>query len=427
MYHLAFVATTRQGIGALVGAKRLGYRVTLVTSPQAQILLNDDDRAAIERTVDAVIHCTDAQDADVVEETFAALHREHPIDGVVATFDLFAGSTAVAAERLGLRATNLQGVINARDKARCRAIMEEHGIPSVRYRTVVTAQEAVAALREVGYPAIIKPKTSGGKAMTFIATNEAEVIARFEQHEAEHAALNDLMRSQVSSVFLVEEMARGPLFSIEVAVDEYGDWSPLVIVKRQLAKGNPIVETGSSLPSDLTDAQFDEVAEYAISIAKALDLRLGVFHIEFIYTEHGPRLVEVNPRIGGGPLPELVRDVTGVDMFEILARVHVGEHTGYSRLECKTASGHLFIAPLDDVLVRPDLPADWFEQFRPRIHSGYVNIQAGQQLRGMRGNFDIRGMFAVIANSYEEVVREIESVRRDMEGVLGFALTASDV
>lgn len=426
MAELIYVATTRAGINALEAAKRLGHGVTLVTSPKDQVLLNDDDRARIERTTNAVVQCADTQDADAVQSALEAVLREHPVDGVVCTFEMFATSTAIAADRLGLRATNLQGVLNARDKARCREILDENGIPSVRYRVVVTAQEAVAALAEIGYPAIVKPKTAGAKAMTFIATNEAEVVARFEQHEAEHAALNDLLRSQVSPVFLIEEMARGPLCSIEVAVDAYGDWAPLAIARRQLAKGNPIVEMGSSLPSGFSDAQYDEIAAYTIRIAKALDLRLGIFHTEFIYTADGPRLVEVNPRIGGGPLPEVVLDATDVDLFEILARIHAGEHVGYTKLPFKRAAGHHFIGPLDDVVVREDLPADWLDQFRPRIVAADINVKAGQHIRGMRGNFDVRGLYSVVGDSYDDIIAKMESLRVDMERVLGFALTASD-
>ena len=35
---------------------------------------------------------------------------------------------------------------------------------------------------------------------------------------------------------------------------------------------------------------------------KALGLKLGAFHVEAKYTSRGPRLIEVNARMGGGPV-----------------------------------------------------------------------------------------------------------------------------
>ncbi len=425
MSELVFIATTRAGIKGLESAKRLGHRVTLVTSPKDQFVHTPEDNAAIARFTDEIVPCADTQDPDSVQGALEEILRKHPIDGVVTTFELFGTATAVAANRLGLRSTNAQGVIDSRDKGRCREIMAAHGIPSVRFRVVHDVEEACAALAEIGYPAIVKPVTASGKAMTFIAHDEAEVRERFSLHQAEFDGMNVALRSQVKPVFVIEEMAHGPLYSIELAIDEPGNYSPLAIVRRQIATHNPIVEMGSSVPSGLSDEQYDEIADYAIRVVKALDLRLGIFHVEFILTDKGPILVEVNPRIGGGPLPQLVEDATGVDMFELLARVHTGQPTGYHKLPFKTASGHIFIGALDPVTVREDLPEDWFEEFRPRIVSGYVDIRPGQKLPGMRGNFDIQGVLGVLADSYEEVIRKTNELRDDVERVLGFKLIES--
>lgn len=37
-------------------------------------------------------------------------------------------------------------------------------------------------------------------------------------------------------------------------------------------------------------------------LLQALDFRLGVFHVECKYTSRGARLIEVNARMGGGPV-----------------------------------------------------------------------------------------------------------------------------
>lgn len=42
----------------------------------------------------------------------------------------------------------------------------------------------------------------------------------------------------------------------------------------------------------------------------------GVFHVELKYTSRGPRLIEVNCRMGGGPVRDTNLRVWGVDLVE---------------------------------------------------------------------------------------------------------------
>ena len=43
----------------------------------------------------------------------------------------------------------------------------------------------------------------------------------------------------------------------------------------------------------------------------------GVFHVELKYTSRGPRLIEINCRMGGGPVRNTNLLVWGVDMVEV--------------------------------------------------------------------------------------------------------------
>lgn len=49
---------------------------------------------------------------------------------------------------------------------------------------------------------------------------------------------------------------------------------------------------------------------------QCLGFVLGVFHVECKYTSRGPRLIEVNCRMGGGPVRDTNLIVWGVDLVE---------------------------------------------------------------------------------------------------------------
>jgi biotin carboxylase len=422
MANLVFVETVRPGIRALEIAKRLGHHVTYVTAHQVDWMFSDTEKANLRRYPDRVIETSDTHDPDVLTAALRAHTETQPIDAVVSTLQQFVESSAIAAQRLGVRAVSVEGVRNARDKARCRDILRANNIPSVRYRMVRSAEEALDALGEIGYPAILKPTTGVGKVMTSLVHDEQEVVMHFANARRSYEELRAAVKAEITLEFVLEEFVRGPLYSLELGVSAHGEYAPFAILKRKVGKHNPVLELGSTVPSDLTDAQYDAAAAYGIQVVKALGLDLGIFHVEFIYTADGPRLVEANPRIAGGGVADLIRAATGAELFEHLVRIYAGESIGVGRLPCHEAASHTFIGAYEDCVVRADLPPNWFEPFKARIVSGSVDVVAGQALRRMDGNYDLYGVVRVTAGDYVSAIHRTEELRRDVEAQLGVKL-----
>ncbi|TMQ07827.1 MAG: argininosuccinate lyase 2, partial [Deltaproteobacteria bacterium] len=175
MVHLVFVESTRPGIRALEVAKRLGHRVTFVTAHQMDWLFGDADKANLRRHADHLLEISDTHDPDVLTAALRDHAARYPIDAVLSVLHQFVEPSAIAAARLGVRGVSADGVRRARDKARCRDILRDRGIPSVRYRLVRSADEALDALVEIGYPAILKPTTGVGKVLTTMVHDRDEV------------------------------------------------------------------------------------------------------------------------------------------------------------------------------------------------------------------------------------------------------------
>lgn len=56
--------------------------------------------------------------------------------------------------------------------------------------------------------------------------------------------------------------------------------------------------------------------EMGIAALKSCGFTQGIFHVELKYTSRGPRLIEINARMGGGQVRETHRRVYGVDLVE---------------------------------------------------------------------------------------------------------------
>lgn len=57
---------------------------------------------------------------------------------------------------------------------------------------------------------------------------------------------------------------------------------------------------------------------------EALGVRTGCLHTEVKFTPEGPRIIEVNGRVGGG-VPEMLERAAGISLLELTLRVALGE------------------------------------------------------------------------------------------------------
>ncbi|MFM9662966.1 carboxylase, partial [Streptomyces scabiei] len=78
-------------------------------------------------------------------------------------------------------------------------------------------------------------------------------------------------------------------------------------------------ETGHLVDSSdplLADSRIRQVALGALS---TVGISCGVMHVEMRLTHQGPRIVEINARLGGDLIPHLVHLATGLNLPQIAA------------------------------------------------------------------------------------------------------------
>jgi biotin carboxylase len=85
----------------------------------------------------------------------------------------------------------------------------------------------------------------------------------------------------------------------------------------------PMRETGFFIPATLPPGQQTEILGLAGDALRALGLRTGSAHTEIKLTSEGPRVIEVNGRIGGG-VPDMLRLTAGLDIVKLSMRAALG-------------------------------------------------------------------------------------------------------
>lgn len=154
-------------------------------------------------------------------------------------------------------------------------------------------------------------------------------------------------------------------------------------------------------------------------MCRALGLDLGIFHVEVMHTPSGFRLVEVNPRLTGGSLPDIISSIAGVHGFVLLVDLFRG-----SPPPLKSLTSHSFLAAPEKSIVPTCVPDAWLAPFLARLHSCYARVGAGDVVPPMRPNFDSFGMLHALAPTPAEAEAACSAVKADIEKLSGFPLLA---
>ena len=110
---------------------------------------------------------------------------------------------------------------------------------------------------------------------------------------------------------LVERYLDGPEFSVETFGDPGGRHH------RQAPRGRHRTSSrsGTTFRPALPGRRGPRSPRPPLQALAALGLGWGPAHVELRLTATGPAVIEVNPRLAGGMIPDLVRSATGIDLI----------------------------------------------------------------------------------------------------------------
>jgi biotin carboxylase len=258
---------------------------------------------------------------DHLDAAAEALRRHRP-DGVLTFSEHMLATTAALAARLGLPYHDADTVRLLTDKYAQRRRLHERGVDSVRCRLLRTRADFEPALAAVGLPAVLKPVCGTGSRSTYLVREAAQGAALAESLLAAPAAEGG------EDALLLEEYLQGagagPFadhVSVESAVvaGQVTHWA--VTGKFPLAP--PFREMGHFWPAPLAAPVRQAVLDLAARAVEALGVRTGITHTEVKLTPAGPRLIEVNGRLGGFQ-DSLGRLAGGLDPVALAARLALG-------------------------------------------------------------------------------------------------------
>ena len=338
------------GVQACRVLREEGYRTILVNSNPATIMTDPE-------TADATYI------EPITWETVARIIEKERPDAILPTMGgQTALNCAMALAREGVLAkygveligASPEAIDKAEDRERFKALMTEIGLESARSGAAHTLEEALAVLKTVGFPAVIRPSFTLGGTGGGIAYNMEEFVA---------IVTRGLELSPTSEVLIEESLLGWKEYEMEVVRDKADN----AIIVCSIENLDPMgVHTGDSITvapaQTLTDKEYQAMRDASMAVLRAIGVDTGGSNVQFaVHPKTGRMIViEMNPRVSRSSA--LASKATGFPIAKIAAKLAVGYTLNELKNEMTGGKTPASFEPAIDYVVTK-VPRFAFEKF----------------------------------------------------------------
>ncbi|MGL5087725.1 MAG: ATP-grasp domain-containing protein [Clostridium sp.] len=271
----------------------------------------------------------DTTNIDAVVSELVKFKEEHKIAMIYSASEFGIEVAAEASAILDIPyASSFAAVKRARNKYLTRQFLEKSGVPTPRFFLVKSVEDVVKKSKCMEFPIIIKPLNTSGSCSVVQINNADELEGKVEGVFANRDSMPfyDFMPDTTKEYWIVEEYLEG----IEISVESYtfnSETQVIAIHDKYCDVCEPyfIEKTFVTPPPRFTIEQIAEIEDMTKRVLAAIGYDYGVSHVEMKITKSGPRLLEINARIGGGLNIESVFRSTGVNLLEVLLDIRAGK------------------------------------------------------------------------------------------------------
>ena len=302
--------------------RELGHNFVLVTRSPGfySDYAPENEEHPVVALADEIVTC-DTNDIAELIRVCGSLRDRRAVDGVLSSCDYYIKAVAEVANALKLPSSPVEAVSAALNKYLMRKTLQEKGVPTPRFFLARSELDAPEAAEQVGFPLIVKPADMNGSALVQKSNDLQTLKKGIALINA--SSVNTRNQTRFPGA-LVEEYLPGEEFSVECC-SFGGKVHVLGITDKKLGGRDGVVESGHMFPADISRQDAVGIEKHVTDALEAVGYVNGVAHVEVRLTPRGPRIVEINPRIGGNYISDLVERVTGVSPLTQMVQVALGE------------------------------------------------------------------------------------------------------
>lgn len=370
-------------IPLILAAKSLGFYVITSGNREADLGHRNSDECFLE----------DFSNKDAMLN----LAQRLEIDAICASCNDFSAITsAYIAEKMGLPGhDSYETTLLIHHKDQYRKFAQKHNIPSPLAEGFTSVKDALASLINFQLPIIIKPvDLTGGKGVSKI-TNIEDAQEKLEK-------AFDVSRAKR---VIIEEFLEGSRHGLSTFIRDgrvvfyFNDNEHYYL--------NPYLVSAASTPSIVSSEAVNSLCKTAEKIASLLNLKTGIFHIQYILRQGEPVIIEICRRAPGDLYIKFVQIATGIDYPSFIVKAASGMNCndliqvppkGYFTRHCMMTSQN---GTLKNISISPSVKSNIIDQL--------IWWQKGEQVQ----NF-LTHKFGIVFlqfSSVEEMLHKTEAMQ----------------
>lgn len=283
---------------------------------------------------------------DATDMIAAARALPEPVAGVLAWDEARVLQAAKIAAALGLPGGDPEAAMRCRDKHQARQALQAAGVPQARSVLATSVEKALRIADEIGYPVVLKPRAMAASLGVVRVDGPAELTKFFT-----FARDTTLPGAWHYDEVLIEEFLTGPEISVDAAVHA-GEVLPMFVAHKEIGYPPFFEEVGHAVDAADPLLADPEILRIVQETHTALGFSDGMTHTELKLTPAGPKVVELNGRLGGDLIPYLGLRATGIDPGLAAAAVACGRRPDLTADHRRVAAVRFLYPGRDDSVIR---------------------------------------------------------------------------
>ncbi|MGG3443201.1 ATP-grasp domain-containing protein [Bacillus nitratireducens] len=337
---IVFIETNKSGSSreAIKAAEKLNFFTVLLTK-KTKFIEERDTFPDVHQMI-----FTDINDYDNIITTIEKLNKSGKnIKGIFSFIDPFVYLAARLSEKFCSNIVSTEAIYRMENKILTRNVLKDLPI-SLNYLIYKPTEPLSSFLKKnkkINFPLIVKsPKSSGSKDVLLVK-NKNQLIFSIQ------SLLNKLPNEEI----LLEEYIDGPQYLVEILVQD-GKVHIIAVIEQEITLFERFIVTGYSLLGQVDKRLYNSLFNAVNSVIQAFNMKNGACHLELRRIKDVWKLIEINPRISGGAMNDIIEIGHGINLVQETIQLMLGNKPSLNKKHYKYVYAHYLTVKSKGKLIR---------------------------------------------------------------------------
>ncbi|WP_227495135.1 ATP-grasp domain-containing protein, partial [Bacillus cereus] len=337
---IVFIETNKSGSSreAIKAAEKLNFFTVLLTKKTKFI----EERNTFPDVHQMIF--TDINDYDNIITTIEKLNKSGKnIKGIFSFIDPFVYLAARLSEKFCSNIVSTEAIYRMENKILTRNVLKDLPI-SLNYLIYKPTEPLSSFLKKnkkINFPLIVKsPKSSGSKDVLLVKNKNQLILS-----------IQSLLKKLPTEEILLEEYVDGPQYLVEILVQN-GKVHIIAVIEQEITLFERFIVTGYSLLGQVDKSLYNSLFNAVNSVIQAFNMKNGACHLELRRINNDWKLIEINPRISGGAMNDIIEIGHGINLVQETIQLMLGNKPSLNKKHHKYVYTHYLTVKSKGKLIR---------------------------------------------------------------------------